>query len=145
MENNLIVMRISAESAYALRVSILNNPPTTPGDHDPLTGHFGAYYDNHIVGIASVYNDPLPPEPELAEWRLRGMAVTDAVRRRGIGHALLDACHDHVREHDGQAVWCNARLGAMKFYAMMGYQLYSDVPFDKSKIGTHQVMWFSLN
>ena len=54
-------------------------------------------------------------------WRLRGMAVADGWRGRGIGSLLLADVVGQVRESGGRLLWCNARTVALPFYLSHGF------------------------
>ena len=111
-----------------------------PGDDDPSTVHLGAFLDDRVVGIASLYAERRPDGPRgTPGWRLRGMASAPRARGIGVGWALLRACIDHVASHGGGELWCNARVPAAEFYARAGFETVSE-PFDIPEIGAHVVM-----
>lgn len=112
------------------------------GDDAPDTLHVGAFSDGKLIGVASVYREPMPASNDPGAWRLRGMAVTPALQRTGIGHALFDACVAHCRKHGGTMLWFNARTPAIEFYRAMGCEVRGD-EFELPDIGPHVVMWRS--
>jgi GNAT superfamily N-acetyltransferase len=67
------------------------------------------------------------------------MATVPAVRGRGFGRALLEACFAHVRAHGGTLLWCNARVAALGFYAHLGF-VAQGAQFEIVPIGPHFVM-----
>lgn len=116
-----------------------------PTDHDPLTGH-GVARDQQgsVVGVATVAVDPAPPllvtDVEVPhQWRLRGMATSDAVRGTGVGRRLLKLVTDHAKANGAELIWCNARLQAVGFYEHAGWVKVSEL-FDLPHIGPHYVM-----
>ena len=140
------VCRISAEDTIAVRWPILR--PGFPresavfeGDEAPATIHLGAFHDDLLAGVASIYPAPLPEKPELTgTWQLRGMATLPKVRGLGLGRALLQACEDAAREAGGALVWCNARVSAAPFYSRHGWQTMGDA-FDIPTVGPHFRMY----
>ncbi|MCA1690793.1 MAG: GNAT family N-acetyltransferase [Actinobacteria bacterium] len=111
-----------------------------PGDDHPSTVHLGAFLEDQLVGIASLYAERRGTgKAEGPGWRLRGMASSPEVRGRGVGRALLHACVEHVARRGGGELWCNARMPAVPFYATSGFEVVSE-QFDIPDIGPHVVM-----
>jgi len=136
--------RVRAEVTRPLRQRVLR-PHLTPADlvfpHDdePDSAHVVAVaQDGAVVGTVSVLPEPAPWGP--AGWRLRGMATDEAVRGRGVGSRLLAAVLDHVRDHGGGLLWCNARVRAVPFYERGGLRTRGE-PWEEPLIGLHVVMW----
>ncbi len=139
---------ISSQETHPLRLRILrnNNPEANlnyPGDDDPETFHLGAIHNGTVVGIASIYLQPMASRPDKRGWRLRGMATAESHRRTGLGKALLEGCFDHIRQHNGDLIWCNGRTSAFAFYEPMGFETEGE-EFDMPNIGPHYIMWRSL-
>ena len=108
-----------------------------PGDDQAHTRHWAARSGGRVVGVATLLVLPMPdpfplPRPRL---QLRGMAVHEDSRCRGVGTALLDAIHREVHE----PVWCNARERAVSLYARAGYSPWGE-PFAIEGIGFHRRM-----
>lgn len=139
-----VVRAVRAVETRGIRQSVLrpHQPPEAceyPGDDEPDTLHVGAFEDERLVGVASLYRMSPDGEPLRAgDWRLRGMATLPALRGQGIGAALLDACVAHARARGGVRVWCNARTTAGAFYARLGFVRVGDA-YDIPGIGPH---WF---
>ncbi|MGZ4113898.1 MAG: GNAT family N-acetyltransferase [Actinomycetota bacterium] len=106
------------------------------GDRRPGALHVGAFVAGRLVGAASVLPDAHPEVPDPNAWRIRGMAVDDDLRDRGIGGALLERCIEHARSSGGTLVWCNARIRAVPFYERHGFVTEGE-PFDVEVIGPH--------
>jgi predicted GNAT family N-acyltransferase len=137
------VRPVSAEETGPLRLQVLrpDQPPEAvvyPGDDAATSRHFGAWLDDRLVGIASLYAEPRAGGPRPG-WRVRGMATEPAQRGRGVGRALLQACVDHVAAQEGGELWANARMVAVEFYARSGFEVVSDA-FEIPGIGPHVVM-----
>lgn len=76
-------------------------------------------------------------------WQMRGVAVVDAARGRGIGRRLVTGLADAVRAHaptQPAALWANARVGALGLYANQGYDVVGDV-FELPLAGPHRLVW----
>lgn len=109
------------------------------GDEEPETLHAAVLLDGDVVGIATVMREPCPRIERAHAWRLRGMATRPDVRGRGIGAALLGRCEAHVRDQGGRLLWCNARVGACRFYERAGYTVAGE-RFELPQIGPHYLM-----
>lgn len=134
---------ITAEQTRPLRQAVLRPHQQARelvyhGDDAPDTLHVGAFSGDQLVGVASVYREGDP-----GAWRLRGMAVTPALQRTGIGTALLDACIAHVKSHGGTRMWFNARTSAVAFYRRYGFQIQGE-EFVLPDIGPHYIMGRSI-
>ena len=144
----MIVGEIDPVASADLRRNVLRGgrPVPLPGDEHPAF-HVGVYDAGVLVATGNV--GPVPPpwtldtEPELAGWRVRGMATDPAARGRGAGALVLDALVAHARAQGGGVLWCNARTPAQRFYERAGFQTHGD-PWEEPEIGPHVVMWRRL-
>ena len=113
MPLEVTVERVERDQILELRTRILSFPGTRvgalSGDLSPTTRHWAAWLGDAVVGCVSVM--------QLRGWALRGMAVSEAHQRQGVGERLLRAVYSEV---DGP-MWCNARLQAVSFYAHLGW------------------------
>ena len=143
------VRSISAAETRGLRSFVLRpgQPPESlvyHGDELSASFHAGGYIDGQLVGIATVYPEPMPDPPaDLADaetYRLRGMATHPSFQGRGVGREVLGLCLAHIREQGGEVLWCNARVGAQGFYERLGFETIGE-PFEIEGIGPHYVMW----
>ena len=144
------VRPITAAETRPLRSAILRpgQPPDAlvyDGDDAPGSFHAGAFLGRELVGVASVYPEPMPAAPDadldsFNAFRLRGMATRADVQGRGLGRAVLRRCIEHVRERGAEVLWCNARVGALGFYQRLGFATLGD-EFEIEGIGPHYVMW----
>jgi len=122
---------VPAEATHDLRRRVLrDNRPDTDVDfpEDSVEGafHLAAFDGDTMVGIASFSPEPTPYRPGKRTWRLRGMAVEEPVRGRGVGSALLAAAMDRLRELGAEVVWANGRDTALGFYQRHGWQVVGD-------------------
>jgi ribosomal protein S18 acetylase RimI-like enzyme len=96
-----------------------------------------------VVAVGSIYPEAPPWEPEhVGAWRIRGMATRPDVRRRGLGRLVLESLISVAVGHDGDLVWCHARIGAVDFYRRAGFTTIAE-PFDDG-IAVHVSMWRPL-
>ncbi len=146
---NITIKRITAAETRPLRHLVLRpDKPAQelvyPGDDAPEAAHFGAMLNDEIVGIATIYREPMPDDEVTMRasksWRLRGMATAKKARRIGLGGKILQACFEHVHANGDALLWCNARLIAVEFYQAYGFQTRGEL-FDIPPIGMHYVMW----
>ena len=114
-----------------------------PGDDHPLALHVAVVDDGEVVSVGSVFPDVAPFLPDRMDaWRVRGMATRDGLRGRGLGHLVLSALIDHATANGGQLIWCQARIGAPRFYARSGF-VTDGQPFVYEDI-EHIHMWRDL-
>lgn len=115
-----------------------------PHDYAVDTLHLGGFSRDHsIVAIATCHREPKPLNPSPGDWRLRGMAVAESVRGRGVGRQLMQVMTDRVAKKGGRRVWCHARVSAQGFYTRLGFGVCSE-PFEIPAIGPHVVMSIAI-
>ncbi|MFD0792570.1 GNAT family N-acetyltransferase [Mucilaginibacter litoreus] len=88
--------------------------------------HFGAFTDNRLVGVVSLFNNQ-------QDWQFRKFAIDAAYQGRGIGAELLNYITKFVVQENGERLWCNARLSAVGFYIKFGFAQTGEV-FNKKGI-----------
>jgi hypothetical protein len=146
------IEEVQASATWELRRMVLRPHETVDqlalaDDNDPSTGTFAAINeDDEILGTVRVALDPSPfPADTCASsdspaWRLRGMATREDVRNAGIGSATLSRAVQHVADHHGGLLWCNARVPALNLYRRAGFVEHGE-PWEDPDIGPHVVMW----
>jgi GNAT superfamily N-acetyltransferase len=135
------IRQLAPHETLPIRLAILRPgmPPESAafdGDEEASTQHFGAFLEDELVGVSSIYLAPLPGSSVAAAWQLRGMATLPHVRGLGIGGALLEACARAVLTSRGKLLWCNARAGAVAFYAKHGWHTIGE-EFEIPTAGAH--------
>ena len=89
--------------------------------------HFGAFTDNKLVGIISLFRSD-------KSFQFRKLAVSPEYQKMGIGNALLQRVEEFAESEGGTLIWCNARVSAIGFYMKAGYvhtgKLFSKNGFD---------------
>ena len=150
------IRRVPASAVRPLRTQILRanwvDRLATYDQDETVAVHIAAYRagESEPEGVGTVYAAPPPdanrdeiPEwtyaPSVA-WRLRGMATSDAARGSGLGRLVLEDCFSVIRESGGRVLWCNARIGAVRFYERLGLVCVGP-EFELPEIGPHFVMW----
>jgi GNAT superfamily N-acetyltransferase len=141
---SIVVRPIRPEETHVMRQGILRRHQALaemeyPGDRDAATVHFGAFEEQRLLGIASLYREPWKDDPQPGDWRLRGMAVDEQKRGSGLGAKLLTACGRHMAERGGKRLWCYARAPACGFYEKFGLSKRGPI-WDEAGIGPHVVM-----
>ena len=147
-ETLFAVSQVPVEETYPLRAKVLRNggPPEAArlaGDDLPGVATYAARdSDGNLIGCVGLFPEPCPDLPEHPGkgWRIRGMATADGWRGKGVGAEVLKAALEHVAEHGGGLVWCNARTPAQRFYARAGFVEIGE-PWDDPEIGPHVRMW----
>jgi GNAT superfamily N-acetyltransferase len=151
MIESLVVGPVAAAETWPLRKRVLRPGHATGdvvigGDESPAAFHAGARDERgEVVGVATVSPQPAPWAPDRqGTWRLRGMATAEELRGRGVGALVLAEALRHVRAEGGTLVWCNARTGALDFYARAGFTA-AGRPYVDPEFGPHVPMQLDLD
>lgn len=144
--SSIEVRAATADEVIELRHAVLRpgfprEAAIFPLDRDPATHHFVAIADGgRIVGCVTI-SRPRPIGDDVDAIQLRAMAVAEDFRSAGIGRKLLARVDEHVRllPPPRPLLWCNARVGAIRFYERCGWTVVSDV-FDSPPAGPHVKM-----
>jgi len=147
VHNDILIRETSVEVVRPLRHAVLRAglPPEAAvfdGDNEASSHHIGAFLaTSKLVGCASIVRRPWNGVPA---WQLRGMAVDDALRGRGVGKLLLAKIEQMVLAEDHSTLlWCNARTPAVGFYSAMGWQKIGE-EFVIATAGPHYRMFKPL-
>jgi GNAT superfamily N-acetyltransferase len=96
-------------------------------DEDNDGMHFGAFTDDKLVGIISLFQHD-------TAFQFRKLAVLPEFQKMGIGNQLLNRIEEFASSEGGNIIWCNARVSAIGFYIKAGYshtgKLFSKNGFD---------------
>ncbi len=122
------IRTISWEQTIPLRHRVLwpNQPPEycyIDGDEDGQ--HFGAYIDDKLVCVASVYLDE-------NRARLRKFATDVSYQNQGLGSTVLRYIISSLREAGVEYFWCDARESALGFYQRFGMHKNSERFYKKN-------------
>lgn len=110
------IRNIPWEQTIALRHQVLwpNKPPEfckVDGDSDGV--HFGAFIDDELICVASVYLTS-------GKARLRKFATDVRFQHQGIGSNMLAFIINYLKDTQATIFWCDARESALGFYARFG-------------------------
>src|SRR5690554_410126 len=146
---NLIGIRpISYQETYLIRQEVLR--PDRPldtchflGDELSSTFHLGAFYQEKLVGIISVFENNNKLFKQENQYQIRGMALLPDYQKYGLGKKLIEYAEKLLKENNVSLAWCNAREIAVKFYEKSGYKIIGEA-FDIPDVGIHWVMYNEL-
>lgn len=114
-----------------------------PLDRAADSFHVGLETGEGLVSIATFIRERHEQLHGRGQYRLRGMATAAGHRGQGYASALLRFGVEQARQRKADLVWCNAREGAVGFYAREGFR--ADLPpFLIDGIGMHQLMHLQL-
>ena len=99
-------------------------------DRGVVIGTGSMVFANRVAGVGP-YRTP--------GARVRGMAVEERLRRRGIGRAILEKMIRVAIEAGIEEVWVNGREGAFEFFTACGFRNVSS-EFEIPDLGRHIVM-----
>lgn len=142
------IKEISATDTYPVRNAVLRKGKSIqtcmfPGDDLPTTKHFGIY-NNHLIGVLSLFENNNPVFKNLVQLQLRGMAILEDFQRHGLGEKLIKHYEEFLKSENETLIWFNARENAVVFYEKLGYQITGSV-FDIEDVGKHYLMFKELN
>ena len=112
---------IAPTDTYSLRQSILRPHQSLEEmvyefDDHPKSLHMGAFIDQSLEGIISLYPQNRDLDLSNQEWRVRGMATSQNLRGQGAGKKLLNFAVTYAQRQGAVLVWCVARASAEGFY-----------------------------
>ena len=140
----LQVKEIEAEQTYPMRHSVLRPHQKFEDciydtDNDEGSFHVGAYYEEKLITVASLYIENNPDLSEESQYRLRAMATLPNYRKLGAGRAVITFAENKLKEKDVDLLWCKGRTSVEEYYRKLGFAAHGDV-FDYPPIGPHIVM-----
>lgn len=104
-----------------------NVPPEIEmDDRDPFCTHWLAFDGDEPIATARIDLEK--------KGKVGRLAVRAGWRRRGVGRALMQRCHQAALAHGLESVWCNAQVDAVPFYQSLGYvatgQVFAEAGID---------------
>jgi predicted GNAT family N-acyltransferase len=107
-----------------LREQILRHPLGLTLDSEELETerphvHIGAFEEDSLLGCCMLVRE------DDRTVRLRQMAVSDDIQRKGIGKALMSFAENIARDQGYRNLIMHARQHAIGFYEKMGYRVTS--------------------
>ena len=145
MISNYKIDFITSEQTLELRQKVLKpylskKECLNPEDFQATTTHFGLFYNNRLISIATIFPESNKVLHCGFPYRLRGMATDINYQGQGFGGALLMSIIDFLKDKRCDLLWCNARLKAFQFYRANGFQNSGEI-FELPDIGPHKVMY----
>ena len=121
--DSVTIQPIAHEQTYPLRHSVLW--PDKPLDYvkvdnDPDGYHFGAFLDDQLVAVISLFVDGQTA-------RFRKFAADPDYQHQGIGTKLLTYVIEESRRLGATSLWCDARLDSADFYRRFDMKAVSEV------------------
>lgn len=83
-------------------------------EEDSEGTHFGAFLDNKLIGIVSLFHQG-------SSFQFRKFAINPSLQKKGYGTAMLKYLIKTVQDQSGTKLWCNARINAIDFYLRHGF------------------------
>lgn len=141
----MILKKIDAAATISVRHEVLRagKPISTcvfSGDDLPTTLHLGAFLDEKIIGVVSVFAQSHDYFDGQKAYQIRGMAVSTAYQGKTYGKRLLEFAEKWCFEQQATVIWFHARATAVPFYEKAGYQKLGNA-FEIDTIGIHFVMY----
>ena len=147
------ISRVSAPDVLDLRAQVLRDGGSLESarytrDDLPTTVHLAAHdLAGAVVGVVTCQHAarsvrcpaPVPLSevapgqvqrwPDIREpaWQMRGMAVADRWRSKGVGRLLLNAALRIAQSEGITELWAHARVTALDFYRREGFEVVSGV------------------
>ncbi|MEM9141415.1 MAG: GNAT family N-acetyltransferase [Bacteroidota bacterium] len=142
------IRRIKALETYPVRHNVLRigrplKECALEGDMHSTTVHIGSFYEGVLVGVATLLKKEMGNQGIQSAYQLRGMAILENHRKKGIGKILLTFGERLAKEEGAEVIWMNARVSAQDFYRKSGYVEIGQV-FKVPNIGPHMVMFKKL-
>ncbi|MFD2968932.1 GNAT family N-acetyltransferase [Sphingobacterium bambusae] len=127
---DLVIEQVTAAVTWRLRQVVLYPAGTLADvmiDGDFEATHFGAYHDNKLIGVISLFaaGDGL---------QFRKFAVRADYQGKGVGTALLRRVFAYAKEWKIASIWCHARLSAVSYYERVGMRQVG-IPFERNGLG----------
>lgn len=140
-----IVKKIKAIDTYPIRRSVLKKGKVTDlcfflGDEDKSTIHLGAFYNEKIIGIVSLFKTRNTNFNEINQFQLKGIAIIEGFRKIGIGTLLLNEVEKICQLNSIDLLWLNACEASVPFYLKLNFKTFG-TKFEINGIGTHYKMF----
>ena len=120
------IRSVSVAEARSIRREVLRpgrpeSEVTYPHDDSVSAIHLGVFEGNGLIGAATFLPEECAGHKGAIAWRLRGMAVVESARARGLGSELLSHGINRASHSGVDIVWCNGRVPARSFYERHGF------------------------
>ena len=140
------IQKILTAETFPIRKEVLRKGMDLPiefnGDNDAGTFHFGAFFNEQLVGVSSFMKENNSAFIG-AQYQLRGMAILHEYRGKGVGKLMLNETEKLLKKMNVEVLWCNARISAVPFYQKQGYKCFGNC-FQIETVGPHYVMFKTI-
>tara|TARA_B100001778_G_scaffold286809_1_gene254302 strand:+ start:233 stop:691 length:459 start_codon:yes stop_codon:yes gene_type:complete len=139
----MIIKKINAEKTFQIRHPILRkglplDSCKFENDENENSIHLCAIENNELIAVISALPNICPFFPKKKAFQIRGLAVIEKFRRRGIASALIKETEITLRNKFSiELIWLNSRTIASKLYLVNNYIPHGD-PFEIKISGPHQ-------
>lgn len=135
-----LIQEITASETWPIRLAILRphgqlRDCDFDGDNDADTRHFGAFLDDTLQGIVSIYQRQNSAFKG-SGFQIRAMATMPEVRGQGVGSNLLEHAESYAFAVGADYIWANSRTSALGFYQNLGFVRHGQ-EFHIEGIGPH--------
>lgn len=113
-------------------------------DHSDDAFHLGAFIDNELVCIASLFKQYNEKFSYSNQYRLRAMATLPKSQNMGVAKSLINFACDKLQREGQELLWCDARIIARQFYQKSGFSILGE-SYEIPIIGTHYLMYKKLS
>ncbi len=143
----LTTKQISAEATRPVRHQVLwphlarEEDCVIDIDHREDAIHLGAFLDDQLVAVCSLFEMKSEKIKDQKQYRLRAMGSLPEVRGTGAGRSIVQKALSLVEAKGMDVLWCDARKVALGFYEKLGFERI-DEWYDVPKIGPHQFMYY---
>ena len=141
---SIITKLITTKQTYSIRQLLLRQgKPITScmfkGDDLPTTFHLGAYSENNLIGVVSLFKKQHKNFTIKNQYQLRGMGVLANFQGKGVGKLLVKKAEASILKKGSNFIWMDAREKATHFYKKLDYYIVGEL-FNIPDVGLHHVM-----
>ena len=144
----MIIKKITAKETYVIRHPILRKGLPLESckfenDNNPNSIHLCAIEEDKLIAIISALPNKCPDFPEKKAYQIRGVAVLEEYRGKGVASTLMKEIEKIIKEkYSIDLIWLNSRIKASKLYLKNNYKPYGEV-FEVKYSGVHQSFYKS--
>jgi len=112
-------------------------------DHREDAIHIGAFLNEELICICSLFELSSPRIAAKKQYRLRAMATHPVHRGLNAGRHVVEFAIHLIQPKGFEVLWCDARKIALGFYERLGFELI-DEWYEVPKIGLHKTAFYQL-
>lgn len=122
----MIIQTITWQQTLPVRQAVIwpNKPEIfCQVEEDRESTHYGAFFDNKIVTVASLYAKTING---ICRVRLRYFASLAEYQKIGIGNKLIQHIITDLKAQEVDYLWCDSPKFALLFYKKLGFKVYGE-------------------